>query len=176
MASRLGKTRCITCDKEKTAVTCEGCLQLFCYDHLTEHRQELNKQLHHIALNCDRFRQVLNEQTTNSQKELFLKEIDQWEKDSIKIIQQTSNECRQILIQHTIKNIHQIEMNLSKLTDEIREIRQEDDFNEINLKQFDLKLKQLQQQLDRPSDISLQQDSSSFISRIRVLVSSGKLD
>ncbi|UJR13274.1 hypothetical protein I4U23_000294 [Adineta vaga] len=174
MATRLSKTRCIRCDKEKTAVTCEGCLQLFCYDHLTEHRQELNKELHHIALNCDNFRQTLIEPITNSQKELFLNQIDQWEKDSMKIIQQTSNECRQILIQHTIKNIHQIEINLMKLMDEIREIRQEDDFNEINLKQFDMKLKQLQQQLDEPSDISIQQDSTSFISRIRVVVSSGK--
>ncbi|CAF0934795.1 unnamed protein product [Adineta ricciae] len=174
MATRLNKTRCIRCDKETTAVTCEGCLQLFCYDHLTEHRQELNKKLHHIALDCDHFRQTFSEPTTNSQKELFLKQIDQWEKDSIKIIQQTSNECRQLLIQHTIKNIHQIEMNLTKLMDEIREIRQEDDFNEINLEQFTAKLKQLQEQLDQPTDISIQQDSTTFISRIRVVISSGK--
>ncbi|CAF0863469.1 unnamed protein product [Adineta steineri] len=174
MAARTGKTRCITCDQEKTAVTCEGCLQLFCYDHLTEHRQELNKQLHHIAQNCDHFRQILNDQTTNSQKDSFIKQIDQWEKESIRYIHQTANECRQTLIQHTIKNIHQIEINLAKLTDEIREIRQEDDFNEINLNQFNEKLHQLQEQLEQPTDISIQQEETSFIDRIRVLVSSGK--
>jgi hypothetical protein len=103
-----GKGRCITCDKEKSAVKCEGCSQIFCFDHLPNHRQELSVQLDQIELNRDLFRQTLNEQMNNSKKHSLIKEIDQWEEDSIKLIQQTANECRQVLRQHTNEHFNQI--------------------------------------------------------------------
>jgi hypothetical protein len=41
---------------------CGGCLKDFCYNHLLEHRQELNKQLDEIEINCDLIRQSINQQ------------------------------------------------------------------------------------------------------------------
>ncbi|CAF1343063.1 unnamed protein product, partial [Adineta ricciae] len=154
------KSRCITCDKEKRAVRCEGCLQLFCYDHLTDHRQELNKQLDHIELHRDRFRQTLNEQANHPQIHVLIKQIEQWEEESIKTIQQTATECRQLIIQHTTKNIQQIETSLAKLSDQLRKIRQENDFNEIDLNQFNQKLKHLSDELNKPSSMAIQQEAT----------------
>jgi hypothetical protein len=169
-----GKGRCITCDKEKSAVKCEGCSQIFCFDHLPNHRQELSVQLDQIELNRDLFRQTLNEQMNNSKKHSLIKEIDQWEEDSIKLIQQTANECRQVLRQHTNQHFNQIETNLTILTDQLRRTRQENDFNEIELNEFKQKLTQLAKQLDKPSNVSLQQGSASFINKISVVVASRK--
>jgi chromosome segregation ATPase len=175
MAAGTGKSRCSICGKEKRAVRCEGCLQLFCYDHLTDHRQELTKQLDLIEVNRDLFRQALNEQRNHPQLHSSFKQIDQWEEDSIDIIQQTANDCRQILIQQTTKNIHQIEIHLSKLSDHLRKIRQENDFNEIDLNQLEEKLKQLAEKLDKLSNFSIQQDSKPLIQNISVVVSPSKL-
>ncbi|UJR13277.1 hypothetical protein I4U23_000297 [Adineta vaga] len=169
------KTHCVTCGKEKRAVRCEGCLQLFCYDHFLNHREDLNKQLDDIEINRDLFRQSLNEQTNHPQIHLLVKQIDQWEKDSIKKIQQTASDCRQLIIQHTTKHVHEIENNLTKMTHQLRDLRQENDFNEYDLKQFHQKSKQLSEQLDQLSNITIREESTQLINKISVAVAfSGK--
>ncbi|CAF0934778.1 unnamed protein product [Adineta ricciae] len=164
------KTRCVTCAKEKRAVRCEGCLQLFCYDHFLTHREDLNKRLDDIEISRDLFRQALNEQTNHPQIHLLIKQIDQWEKDSIKTIQQTASDCRQLLIQHTTKHVHQIESNLTKLTNQLRDLRQENDFNEYDLDQFQQKTKQLAEQLDQLSNITVREESTQLINKISVVM------
>jgi len=57
----------------------------------------------------------------------------------------------------------------------LRQSREENDFNEIDLTQFKQKWTQLQKELDKPSNISIQQNSTSFINRISVVVSSGNV-
>ncbi|CAF0987040.1 unnamed protein product [Adineta steineri] len=175
MATDANKTHCVTCGKEKRAVRCEGCLQLFCYDHFTIHRQDLNNQLDEIEINRDLFRQTLNEQTNHPQIHILIQEIDQWEKDSIKTIQQTASECRQILIQHTTKSVHQIEVNLTRLTNQLRDTRQDNDFNEYDLNQFNQKSKHLAEELDKLINVSILHNSEQLISKISVVVPSGEL-
>ncbi|CAF0819187.1 unnamed protein product [Adineta steineri] len=174
MATDAIKSRCITCDKEKRTVRCEGCLQLFCYDHLTDHRQELNKQLHHIELNLAVFRQTLNEQTNHPQIHSLIKEINKWEEESIHTIQKTAMECREVLLKHSNEHFNDVEINLTKLSEQLKDIHQENDFNEIDLNQFNLKLKQLSQELDKLSTISIQQETTPLIHKISVFVSTVK--
>ena len=89
MATTNGKTRCVICDKEKATLRCGGCLQEFCYKHLGDHRQNLNKQLDEIEVNRDLLRQTINEQTANPKINSLIEQIDKWEEDSIRKIQQT---------------------------------------------------------------------------------------
>jgi hypothetical protein len=174
MATATGKGRCITCGKEKRAVRCEGCSQLFCFDHLPDHRLELSAQLDDIEVHRDIFRQTLNEQTTNPKKHSLIKQIDQWEEDSIRKIQQTAKECRKQILRHSSEHIKNTEMNLVRLTDQMRQTRQENDFNEIDLHEFRQKLTQLVEELDKPKNISIQQNSSSLVDKICVVISSRK--
>jgi chromosome segregation ATPase len=174
MTTATGKGRCIICGKEKRAVRCEGCSQLFCFDHLPDHRQELSIQLDQIEVNRDLLRQTITEQTTNPKKHSLMKQIDQWEDDSIRKIQEIAKECRQLILQHTTKHIDQIEVNLAKLTDGLRQTRQENDFNEIDLQELKQKLTQLAEELDKPSNVSIEHDSASLVNKISVVVSSRK--
>ena len=174
MATGTGKGRCITCGKEKSAVKCEGCSQIFCFDHLIEHRQQLSLQLDDIEMNRDLFRQTLNEHMNDPKKHLLIKQIDQWEKDSIHKIQQTAEQCRQLVLQHTNEHLNEIEINLNKLTNQLRETRKENDFNEIELNQFKQKLEELAQELNKPRNISIQHDCSLFINQISVVIPSRK--
>lgn len=168
--STTSKGKCIRCGKEKSAVRCEGCLQLFCFNHLNEHRQELIGQLDEIEVNRDMFRENLTEQTTNPNKHSLIKQIDQWERESIEKIQQTAKECRRVILEHTKESIEDIETNLRKLTDQVREARQDNEFNEIDISQWKEYLVQLKQQLDKPSNLSVQQNSEPFINKISVVV------
>jgi hypothetical protein len=67
--------------------------------------------------------------------------------------------------------MNQIEVKLNKLTNQLREARAEDDFNEINLRQFEEELTRLTTELSKPSNVSIRQDTASFISNIYVDVS-----
>jgi chromosome segregation ATPase len=174
METGINKVHCVKCEKERSTSKCAGCSQDFCYNHLTDHRQELSEQLDQIEMNRDLLRQTLNEQTNNPKQHLSMKQIDQWEKDSIKIIEQTAKECRQLLFKHTTKSINQVETNLAKLTDEMRKIRKENDFNEIDLNQLKNKLTQLAKKLDKPANLSVQQESTPLINKICIIVSSCK--
>ena len=175
MATTTGRGRCNKCGKEKNAlVRCEGCSKLFCIEDLPHHRQELSEQLSVIETNRDSFRQTLNEQTSNPNRHSFIKQIDQWESDSIRKIRQTAEECRQLARQHTARHFQQIEVDLRQLTNELKNVRQENDFDENNLRQMEQNLAKLAAQLDKPSNISIQQTSTSYISPISVVVSSRK--
>ena len=174
MATASGKARCATCGKEKSAVRCEGCQQIFCYDHLSHHRQQLSEQLGEIEINRDLFRQTLNEQIQHPQQSTLIKQIDQWEYESIRKIQQTAKECKQLLLQRTNEHFHQIEMRLSKLTDQLRQTRQENDYNETDLNQLKQKLTHLTSELDQLPNVSIKKDSSPFINKISVVISSSK--
>jgi methionyl-tRNA synthetase len=96
MATATSKLDCVKCGKERATLKCEGCSQDFCYYHLIRHRQELSKQTDEIEVNRDQFRQ----------NNLLMKQINKWEENSIKTIQQTTKECRHIVIQHTVKLLY----------------------------------------------------------------------
>ncbi len=161
----------VKCGKEKCTLRCAGCLQEFCFNHLAEHRQELNKQLDEIQFNRDLFRQSLTEQTKEPNSHPLIQQIDKWKCDSIEIIEKTAEEAKQLLVKHITGHFDQIEIKLNKLTNQLREIREENDFNEINLHQFQEELTRLTTELTKPPIISIRQDSSSFINKIYVDVS-----
>jgi predicted nuclease with TOPRIM domain len=66
---------------------------------------------------------------------------------------------------------HEMEIKLNKLTDQLRQTRQENDFNEIHLQQFQQELNRLTKELTESSNISIEEDSTTFISRISINVS-----
>jgi hypothetical protein len=96
MAS-LSKAPCATCGNKAVGIfRCEGCLQVFCRKHLNEHRDLLSHQLDEIVLEHDTLQQTIveNKSTKNNQHPV-LKQIDEWEKNSIRKIQQLAEEARQ---------------------------------------------------------------------------------
>ncbi len=154
---------------ETDEVRCEDCTKIFCRLHLNGHSQEFSQQLDEIEIHRDLFRDILNEQ-----KHLSMIQIDQWERDSIEMIQQTAKECRERIFQHTNEHFKQMEVNLTKLTDLIREVRQENTSNEIDLTQLKQKVAQLKKGLDKIPNACIQQDSTPFINKISVVASSSE--
>ena len=156
MATGVGKSRCIICEKERATSRCGGCLKDFCFNHFLEHRQELSQQLDDLENRRNVFRQTLSEQTTEPQRHSLIEQINQWEKDSIEKIRRTAEEAKELLLNHTTEHIEKIEVKLKKLTEKVKEIRKENDFNEIDLNQLKDKLQQLEEELHQPSNISIE--------------------
>src|ERR1700733_4792261 len=98
MATTTLNTHCFICNKKKATFKCTGCLEEFCYKHLTDHRQELNKQLNDIEMNHNLLRQTLNQNIENPNNHFLIQKIDQWEQDSMKKIQETAKQARDILL------------------------------------------------------------------------------
>jgi DNA repair exonuclease SbcCD ATPase subunit len=172
--STSGKTRCVTCGKDKAIFKCGGCQQDFCYNHSTDHRQELGRQLDELEVTRDLFRETLTEKTDQTQNLPLMQQIDQWERDSINKIRQTAEEAREDLIKYTDKHIRQTETKLHRLTDQLRQSREENDFVETDLQRWNEELTQLMNQLAKASNITVRQDSIPLISKISVDVSAGQ--
>ena len=158
----------------KVQFQCEGCLQLFCYTHLKDHQQLLNKQLEKIEVSRDKFRQTLTQQTSNIKQNSLIKQINQWEKDVIKTIQLIANESRQSVVEYMTEHITQLDLDLTKLSEELNQFRQENNFNEIDLNRSKEKLAQLSKELSQPSHILIEQTSTLPIKKISVVKSSSK--
>ncbi len=96
-SSSSSKAPCATCGNKAAGIfRCEGCLNVFCRKHLNEHRDLLSHQLDEIVLEHDTLQQTIVEnQSKQNNQHPILKEIDQWEKNSIMKIQQLAEEARQ---------------------------------------------------------------------------------
>jgi hypothetical protein len=168
MATANIKTLCSSCGKQNGRVTCEGCSKLFCLNDFNGHRQELGTQLDEIEVDRDLFRQMLTENVSKPQNHALMKQIDEWENESIKKIRQAAGEARQILIGHTAKLHTKLEEKLEMLTNALRQSRQENDFFEPNLNQWREKLVRMKNGLTKPSNVRIQNDSTPLVTKITV--------
>jgi uncharacterized phage infection (PIP) family protein YhgE len=169
MAVVMNRMRCSTCNKENAIIKCEGCSKSFCFNDFGNHRQELNKKLDEIETNRDLIRQSLNEQIKEPhEKHPLLQQIDQWELESINKIKQVAEENRKSVFRFTTRHSNQLENKLNKLTDQLKQSRQENDFIEANLDQWNTELRQIQEELIKPSNIKINFDSTPFITKIHV--------
>jgi hypothetical protein len=174
MAIALGKNRCVSCEKDKATLRCGGCLQEYCFNHSLDHRQELNKQLDNVEVTRHLFRQSLIQQTAEPEKHVLIQQINEWERDSITKIRQTAEEARQTLLKHTVGHVKQIEVDLNKLTDQLRQSREDNDFYETDLRYWNEELKRLARELAKPSNINLRQETTSFINKIYIGITERK--
>ena len=171
------RSYCFICEKERVTYKCDGCSKRFCKQHLKDHENELELELDQIQTERNMFRQILSEQIEQPNKHHLIQQINQWEQCSIDKIQQTAEENRQLIFKLMNEHFQNIEIDLNRLTDQIKETRQESDFNELNLIDLRNKLERLQKKLNHPENISLKEGnlSSSFINSIYVDIGDRKL-
>ena len=160
-ATETSRNYCFICEKEKSTYTCNGCSKQFCRQHLKDHENEL--ELDRIENEWNIFRQTLSERIKQPNKH--------------DLIQQTAEGNREVILKLMNKHFEKIEIDLTLLTNQIKEIRQESDFNELNFIDLRNKLGRLQKKLNNPVNISLKEDNLplSFINNIYVDIGDRKL-
>jgi sugar lactone lactonase YvrE len=160
--------QCATCEKERAIAKCAGCLQNFCLNHLTKHRQQLTKEFDELETSRDLFRQTLIQQTTEPRRHPLIQQIDQWEEESINKIRQTAEEARLLLITYTNEHVIQLEKKMTQLTEQLRQSRQMDDIIETDLKIWKEELTQLTEHFNKPPHVTIQQREKALINEIGV--------
>jgi hypothetical protein len=152
------KTLCFICNDETKKITylCKGCSNEYCYEHLGEHRHQLNNQLEFLVNNYNQFQQEINQQKQNSS---LIEKINDWENESIEKIQQIAKQCRTMVIKYTKITNNAIQKKFYLLIQQLKQIQKENQFNEIDLNLLQNQLKQITQEFIHPSNISIQQDS-----------------
>jgi DNA repair exonuclease SbcCD ATPase subunit len=171
MATPNAKAQCFNCKKETRTFNCDGCSKNFCRICLPEHLQELDIGLEQLENDHDQFRGRLDNQKKNLNECSPIKEIDQWEKESINKIIQTAKECREIVINRTNnKYFIEIEKKLNDIAKELEEFRRKHQFNEIDLKHLTQKLNKLKEEFTNLSNIKIQQDSSALVQKISIVI------
>jgi chromosome segregation ATPase len=171
MADINASTQCFTCNKQTRLFLCEGCSKKFCREDLTKRLQELDIVLGQIENDHDQFREKLNRQKMNPNEHSLIKEINQWETDSINKIKQTAKECKEKIINHTNnKYLIEIEKKINDIAKNLKKIRRDTQFNEIDLNQLKDKLNELQQELEKPPNIKIQQVTSPLVQKISIVI------
>jgi hypothetical protein len=168
MATASRKTSCFTCGKEKGEVRCEGCSKMFCLNDFATHRQELNKQLEEAEVTRDLFRQTLTDIKAEPRTHLLIEHIDKWESQSIIKVWKAAEETRQILLKYIAGIYAELEERLAKLTNQLRQSRQESDFFETDLNIWKEELAEMKKKLTRPSGVEIRQDSIPLVTKINV--------
>jgi len=168
MATANLNTQCSICPEKTSTFLCNGCSENFCFNHLTEHRQSLNAQLIRIQEDYKLFNKIIIDRKNNPEQHPLIKQIDQWEKDSIEKIKQKAKEHREIIIHFTNRIINQIEMKFNYPNEQLISNQRRNEFNEIDLIKFKQKLEKLKEELNQPMNVSIEQQSNSFINQISI--------
>lgn len=167
-----GTNHCLNCSESDDVYECKGCLQIYCYSHLTNHREEIEGNFNKLQDNSNLFRQNIYDEKNQINDCLLIQEINKWENESIEKIQLTASKYRDKIIHYINKYIIHIENNLNHLFEQSKQIRKENKMNEILLNQSIQKLEYLKKELDKPFQIFIKQESTSFINKIDIIFTS----
>jgi hypothetical protein len=117
----------------------------------------------------DQFKQIIGEHRQNPSNSTLFEQIDQWEKISIEKIKRTAEGHREMAMKEIRRIIDQIERELVPFTNELEHVREENEVNEIDLRQLNKKLTEIKEELIKPSKITIEEDSSqTFIHNIHL--------
>ena len=167
MASTTLQNRCVKCQSGVAQILCAGCEQWLCLKHLLEHRKELNKEMDRLTDEHNGFYQRLTNNTDDAHP--FFTRINAWEEKSIERIRQAAQEVRVDLRKYLERTKVRLRISLSKVTKELQASRKANAYTEIDLKAWLNRLRELQQQLNKPTMIDLVHDQEETPKRIRMI-------
>ena len=134
---------CVTCGKQHGILICDGCQSTFCARHVAQHRQELTDQLEDILQDQQRLHKTLERQ---SNLPIHFQKINQWEKESIRKIEQAADRARADLRQLLERSKGRLKKLSEEMAANLISSYKTDNFSEVDLSQWtkqltDLRLK-----------------------------------
>jgi len=167
MASTTIKQRCEKCDKGAAIATCNGCQRSFCIKHFGEHRREISQQMDNIGQEHDLLRRDMNYERSAYP---FLARIDQWEQETIRMVQASAQKARIDLQQLLDQTKNELKIAMNRVTEELRTCQESDNYTELDIKKWTEQLRELRQMIENPSNINIgcENDATSVISLIKV--------
>jgi hypothetical protein len=167
MTSSAIKHTCVKCNKGAGIATCNGCQRAFCIKHFGEHRQELSQQMDDIGQEHDLLRRdMIYERSAQS----FLERINQWEQETIRMVQASAQKARMDLQQVLEQTKNESKIAVDRLTEELRACRESDNYTELEINKWTEQLRELRQIIENLSSINIEcgNSTASVIPLIKV--------
>lgn len=142
------------------------CSQKFCFDHFRDHQIELQKEFDQIEIECDLFRQAFTKQIDNGQQHSAIEQINRWEQNSIQLIQHIAEQARQSMFGRTAERRKKIEEDLTRLTNQLCENREDVCFVETDLRCWKRELDKLTDQLNQSLNVLIEYNSTPLINKL----------
>lgn len=159
MATNNNNTKlCSICGARNWLISCFGCQQSFCCNHLPQHRALLSRELNNIDEQYQNLRRIY-EQHEKFQEHPLFSAIDVWQHEAIMRIHETAERVRHDLQQiHDESNIRMKNI-LNEFNETLLKEREQDGYTEIEIKQLQEQLIHMRKQLETPCDIELVEDN-----------------
>jgi hypothetical protein len=139
--------------------------------HYNSHRRLLREEITEIIGEQHQFQDTLQQQIINPELHPFIKQIDEWEKESIEKIQRRARELRQQLFQLTTTLRNQLSQKFEQLSEQLIDGQTYDGFIETDLCRWKQILNDLKANLTSPSTIAINQYiSTPLIQNIYVVI------
>ncbi|CAF1315493.1 unnamed protein product [Didymodactylos carnosus] len=169
LMATVSKVQCTKCVKNSAITACEGCSSKLCRRCFNDHRQDLSKELDNVVYEHDMLKEPLETPNENDSHRL-LKQIDQWKKDSIDKVNQLADQCRTDVVKLLDKNKAELIDRFRKMTSRVRKGQDDEDYDERDLSKWMAALKELKDELIKPSNFFVEEDKQqpSWIQKIRV--------
>ncbi|CAF1432093.1 unnamed protein product [Rotaria magnacalcarata] len=147
---------CVGC--QNGVVTCSGCCKSFCWIHMSEHRQVLEKQMDHIVQEHDQLREALNPPITVPH---LVARIDEWERASVGQIREAAKQAKAALQTYLDRTKHRIVDSLGNITEQLKSSQTLNVYTEKELDEWMRKLEQLRDIMSKPQNIDIIEDVGS---------------
>jgi uncharacterized protein YukE len=141
--------------KQPAAALCEGCSQALCTKHFIDHRRVLNEEMNVLVGEYDQLQHTINQQTDNLDSHALIIQIDEWERESIRKVQEKAKRLRRQLLPFTAVHTDELSKKLRQLSEKLNEGREHDSFLETDLQHWKKSLDDLKTNLASPSTISI---------------------
>lgn len=173
MASSSTRRLCATGNgcNQRPITCCEGCSQRFCPAHFTEHRNRLNDEMNGVIREHDVIKNLFEEQRNKGETYQLLKQIYEWEKDSITKIKKRAKELQLQLAQFAETHEQDFKQKFQSLSEQINECREYNDYIEADLHQWKRTIEDLKLNFISPVTVNIEQhDGAILVENITVNV------
>ncbi|UJR38058.1 hypothetical protein I4U23_030740 [Adineta vaga] len=157
-SSKPTKKVCATCHKGGDVFMCRGCRQIFCPQHVDEHREKVAKDVEKLAEEHEFLQRDMNRE---KEVELLSSMIDTWEQESVRKIHETAATARLNLQQWLERNNTEVKIPFEKITSEVRACQKAEDYTEVDLKRWIQQLEEYRNKMEKAPIIDILDDEES---------------
>lgn len=136
---------CVRCGKTGGLLFCNGCQQTFCFKHVNDHRDELERQLEDLINQENQFE---NDLLKRDNTHYLFNEIDQWKKETIEQVKQIAKQAKQDLRQFIDQSNEKLLKNSQELKENLLILKETESLSELQLIKLSNELNSLKKEIN----------------------------
>ena len=136
---------CVKCNKTGGILLCNGCHRILCFEHVNEHKNEIDRNLDDLINEENQFEKDL---LRTDDSHFLFNEIDQWKKESIEQIKQIAKKAKEDLRDLIKQSTENLLKDLTNLKENVRLLKESKDLSEIHLNQLIKQFHQLKSKIN----------------------------